>query len=389
MIDGSDFHLGPRAILENLNDGVYVTDTERRIVYWSRSAERITGWKKEDLLGHRCCDDILCHQDKSGQKLCDADFCPLHRSIVTGSGATYPVTVFANGKDGQSIPLQVSVAPIRDDEGRIVGGVETFRDLSGLMKDYNRAHHIQAQSLPAELPNNEHLACRAHYVPHDLLGGDYYNVLEFDASRYGILLADITGHGVSAALYTMCISSLWDQYHHLLTDPAKFLTHFNHGLCRLVRDSESFASAICGYLDLEHGTLRLAGAGNPAPLMLRANGQWDQPYCPGLPLGYMTDIEFETTNVSVAVGDTLLWFTDGAVDVRNSEAKALNSQGLGGLLRRIGYPEGDADLNDIEGALLSYSNDIRIGDDLTLLETKILSTSALHRPTMDSAPSGE
>ncbi len=56
-----------KVILDSLSDGLYVCDTDRRIVFWSKAAARITGWESADLVGRRCLDDVLCHVDKDGQ----------------------------------------------------------------------------------------------------------------------------------------------------------------------------------------------------------------------------------------------------------------------------------------------------------------------------------
>ena len=85
----------PRLVLDSLNDGVYVVDRDRTILYWGKSAERITGWKGSDVLGKRCHDDILCHIDKDGRRLCGEEYCPLHRAMLTGRGSASPIIVFA------------------------------------------------------------------------------------------------------------------------------------------------------------------------------------------------------------------------------------------------------------------------------------------------------
>jgi PAS domain S-box-containing protein len=68
-------------ILDSLGDGLYVCDKHQRIVYWSKSAERIAGWTSAEVVGHRCFDNVLCHADTNGHHLCDAEFCPLHRPM--------------------------------------------------------------------------------------------------------------------------------------------------------------------------------------------------------------------------------------------------------------------------------------------------------------------
>jgi phosphoserine phosphatase RsbU/P len=196
-------------ILDSLGDGVYVCDRERRIVYWSKSAERITGWRSEDVLGKRCLDNVLCHEDKDGRRLCGEEHCPLHRSMVTGTSSTCPLIVFAQGKDGMRIPMQVTVAPIHDDSGTVVGGVETFRDMSSVLSDLLRAKQIQTLSLEHDLPVDGRIQFTTSYTPHDIVGGDFYAIRQLNTDEYGIWLADVMGHGVAAALHTMHLSNLW------------------------------------------------------------------------------------------------------------------------------------------------------------------------------------
>jgi PAS domain-containing protein len=70
-------------LLNSLADGLYVTDLDRRILFWNSAAERITGWAAQEVVGRTCFDNILCHVDKDGHALCGQEYCPLPRSIVT------------------------------------------------------------------------------------------------------------------------------------------------------------------------------------------------------------------------------------------------------------------------------------------------------------------
>ena len=78
-------------IVDSINDGVYVVDTRRRIVFWNKAAERITGWTAEEVVGTACHDGILAHVDLDGHVLCGHEFCPLHRAIVTKQRSTAPL----------------------------------------------------------------------------------------------------------------------------------------------------------------------------------------------------------------------------------------------------------------------------------------------------------
>lgn len=216
-----DLLVASNVILDSLSDGVYVCDKDRRIVYWSKSAERITGWTSQDVVGRRCLEDVLCHIDKDGHRLCGEEFCPLHRAMVTGTSSNVPLIVFAQSKDGRRIPSQVSVAPIRDAAGEVVGGVETFRDVSAVLADLERAKRIQTLSLEEDLPEDPRIRFSTCYSPHDIVSGDFFAIRPLNADQYGLLLADAMGHGVAAALHTMHLSSLWGRFHHLLASPAE------------------------------------------------------------------------------------------------------------------------------------------------------------------------
>ncbi len=369
--DSNILNCDPRAVLDSLNDGLYVADRDRRIVYWGKSAEKITGWQAGDVLGKRCADDVLCHIDKDGHQLCGEEHCPLYRAMVTGQGSTTPVILFARGRDGRRIPMQISVAPVRDSAGEVIGGVETFRDLSGKFHDLRRVKKIQSLALRKEVPADSRIRISTHYVPHDIIGGDYYAMAQLDADRYGFLIADVTGHGVAAALYTMYLSSLWEANRQLITTPGEFAATVNRSLCDLIKEEEPFAAALCGVLDLSRGELRMAGAGNPPPILIRNGNEYEQLNCSGLPLGLMEEAGYEETVVNVRSGDCLLFFTDGAIEISLPGGGYLDSDGLVAVLKGLGYPNSNVTLAAIEEELLRRSDRIRFDDDLTLLEMRI------------------
>ena len=363
--------LPPRMILDSINEGVYVTDTARRIVYWSKAAERITGWPADEIVGKCCYDDVLCHVDKDGHRLCGEEYCPLHRSIMTGQSSRVPIIVFAQTKKGGRLPLQVAVAPLRDAADQVVGGVETFRDLSDEFGDINRARAIQLLALPHALPTDPRIRFAARYVPHDVIGGDYYAIAPLNADCFGFMLADVTGHGVPAALYTMFLSSLWVSHLPLIAQPAEFAQVVSGRLRGLIHEEQPFAAALCGVFDLARGELRLAGAGNPPPLILRTDGRWEQPKARGLPLGLLEDVPYNEIVVPVQRGDCVLMFTDGAIEITGPNGKLLGIDGLQQVLRDVGYPGAAPAFDAIEERLLSASDRIRFDDDVTLIDVRL------------------
>lgn len=115
-------------IIDSANEGIYVVDPQRKFILWNRSSEKISGYSKEDIIGKRCFDNILDHQDKNGKNLCQ-DLCPLAKSVK--EGCSYgPEILYLKHKDGRRVPVEVMTGPIFDNSGNIIGGVEVFKDIS-------------------------------------------------------------------------------------------------------------------------------------------------------------------------------------------------------------------------------------------------------------------
>lgn len=358
----------PIDALNSINDGVYIVDPERRIVYWGKSAERITGWTAEEVVGKHCFDNLLCHYDKDGHHLCGGEHCPLHRAMVTEQGSIKPIHVYTRRKDHQEVLLQVSVAPIVNEAGQVTGGVETFRDLTDEYKDLQRVKKIQSLALREDLPADAPVAVRSRYIPCELLGGDYYAVGRLDENLYGFLIGDVTGHGVAAALYTMYLSSLWQRHSPLLQSPSAFAGVVNRELCDLIREEDPFAACVCGVLDMEKREVRLSGAGNPPPLIVRQGGEFETTACFGLPFGLDRNMNYEEIASPLQCGDRVLLFTDGATEVQLAPGTFLNEEGLIDVLKSLGYPAEGVSFNDIIRELLRRSDRIRFSDDITFLE---------------------
>ncbi len=141
MTKGDDFF---KELLDNLYEGVYAVDLERRITYWNNGAERLTGFAAADVLGHRCMDNILMHVDDEGSSLC-LTACPLSETMRTGTPGEN--NVYLHHRDGYRLPVAVRCSPIHDASGSIVGGVEVFRDDSPRLELEERVEELQRLAL--------------------------------------------------------------------------------------------------------------------------------------------------------------------------------------------------------------------------------------------------
>ena len=110
-------------LLDQMSDGVYFVNVDRRITYWNGGAERITGYGANEVLGHSCAEGILRHVDGAGRQLCRQG-CPL--LAVMEDGKPREAHVYLHHKDGQRVPVTVRGQALRDPDEKIVGSVEVF-----------------------------------------------------------------------------------------------------------------------------------------------------------------------------------------------------------------------------------------------------------------------
>ncbi len=130
-----------RELVENIYDGLYITDADRRITFWNKAAQRITGYAAEEVVGSRCCDNILIHVDSRGNNLC-RDMCPLAETIQ--DGISRELEVYLHHKDGYRVPVWIRITPQMDAHGKIMGAVQLFTDISSRDASLLRIKELEA-----------------------------------------------------------------------------------------------------------------------------------------------------------------------------------------------------------------------------------------------------
>jgi PAS domain S-box-containing protein len=116
--NGEQFY---KSILDNMYDGVYFIDLDRRITYWNKGAERITGYGSGEVLGTRCSDNVLMHVDEEGNPLCSTDTCPAVGSMQAAEDCE--AEVYLHHKGGHRVPIITRISPLIDN-GDVRGAVE-------------------------------------------------------------------------------------------------------------------------------------------------------------------------------------------------------------------------------------------------------------------------
>lgn len=125
-----------RDVLERMQIGVYIVDTERRILFWNEGAERITGYLRHQVLGRLCRENILMDCDGKSCGLCGSA-CPLSETIHEGHSKE--ARVYFRHRQGHQVPVHLRVVPIRDDRGSVIGAAESFEELTADSHDADLA----------------------------------------------------------------------------------------------------------------------------------------------------------------------------------------------------------------------------------------------------------
>ena len=188
--------------------------------------------------------------------------------------------------------------------------------LQTIQKELETARQIQMSILPTEIPKLDGLDIAARYIPMTSVAGDFYDFILVDEKHLGILIADVSGHGMPAALIASMLKiALAAQVPHA-ADPAQVLSGLNQALCG--KFQHHFVTAAYLFVDMAKGMLTYAGAGHP-PMLL-----WGGSFAEvrdvvenGLFLGKFPWATYSSLELPLSVGDWCLLYTDGIPETAN------------------------------------------------------------------------
>lgn len=180
-----------------------------------------------------------------------------------------------------------------------------------LEQDLELASNVQKALLPQGRPDSSGYQFYDYYHPADQIGGDYYDYIELADGRLVVIVADVAGHGVAAAMFMAKLSAETKFLLASESSPSVAITKLNQRICAL--GVEKFVTFICLVLDPSTGKLEIVNAGHMAPLWLKPDGSVSEPgdEAAGVPIGILDDFEYESAMIDVGAGDRLIMYTDG------------------------------------------------------------------------------
>jgi len=214
------------------------------------------------------------------------------------------------------------------------------------------------------------------------VGGDLFDIHRIDEHRSLVLVADVSGKGLNAAVETAqvkySVRTLVEDY----TDPAVVLAKFNRTFIRSLRDPSSFVTVFVGILDDRDWTLRYSSAGH-APAYVRRSDTVEQLPVTGPVVGVSEDLMFSSVSVTIAPGDTIVLATDGLTEARDSAGVLVDDDGVIRWIR-----DGEKDPERLAAQLIARVTRFaggRINDDLALLIIRVEPSARSAPPAMGPA----
>ena len=250
----------------------------------------------------------------------------------------------------------------------------TEKEYLAVKQDLETARNIQNAILPEGNPKGVGYEVSSAYLPMALIGGDYYDYQIPNDSHIGLLIADVSGHGISAALIASMLKVAFASQVDNSRNPALVLKQINHSLNGQLNNE--FITA--GYLgiDLLTKELTYSSAGHPPMVFYRRqSNEMNEIKVSGIPIGVMADAQFTETKMQLITGDRLVLYTDGITDVFNLGGESMGKTRFFDLIKETKNLLADDAIEGILSSINKWSGKKEMeshDDDITLIVFDVL-----------------
>ncbi len=194
-------------------------------------------------------------------------------------------------------------------------------------QEYEEARQIQQALMPKEIPQMPGLEISGSWRPARIVGGDYFDVYKFDASRLGLCIADVSGKGMPAALLMSNLQAVVKGLATENTSPKELLEKVNRVMCRNTTEAK-FITLFYGLLDVDRKTLQYTSAGHNPPGLTREDGVQVRLEQGGLILGVFEESVYDQGEIDLRPGDRLVMFTDGLSEAVDGDGEEFGEKRL-------------------------------------------------------------
>ena len=234
-------------------------------------------------------------------------------------------------------------------------------------KELEYAKQIQLSALPTNFPDDEDFGIYAQMIAAKEVGGDFYDFYKINDTTVAILVADVSGKGIPAAMFMMTAKTIIKDLAESGMAVNDIFTKANEKLCEN-NESGMFVTAWMGILDLKTGSLQFANAGHNPPLLKKANGDFEYLKTrAGFVLAGMEGVRYRAGELTLCPGDRLFLYTDGVPEATNSENKLYGEDRLLDFMNQNSTVDAAWLLPDLKANIDEFVGEAPQFDDITML----------------------
>jgi sigma-B regulation protein RsbU (phosphoserine phosphatase) len=393
-----------RTLMEHIPDKIYFKDAASRFIWLSHETlARFGATDPAEILGKT--DFDFFKEEHARQAFAD------EQKIIRTGEPLVNLEERETWADGRETWVSTTKMPLVDVNGKIIGTFGLSRDITEhkraeeqlaryaeelrrknqeLEEDLEMARELQNALMPQRYPSfprhasaSESALRFAHFFSASTsVSGDFFDILPLSDTNAGIVICDVMGHGVRAALIAAIVRALIGELKSVALEPGEALERFNRKLFGILKQTRipMFASAAYVVADVAGGEMRYANAGHPAPVWLHRrdpshDGTTEAPSMTAGPrgpvLGIFEDARYLTTRCAISVDDMVLLFTDGVFEVESATGVLYDEHLLTEAIHRRRHLPAAELLTEVIAEVQQFSAEKHFADDVCLVALEI------------------
>lgn len=375
--------------MDSTSEGITIgdmTSPDRPLIYVNSAFEKLTGYTKDEVLGRNC-------RFLQGPGTCRNSIDQIRKAILNGEECT--VELLNYKKDGDSFWNRLSITPLKDEFNQVTHYVGIQSDITELKKtkerleiaidnlkkfqnnileELDQARLAQEFILPRKLPQSSNIKFASLFVPMEQIGGDFYDVISIEEDLYGVLIADVTGHGIPGALLTFMSSTTFKNTAPGILSPSLTLEITNKKLFGKMPD-DAFVTMFYGIYNPNKKEFTYTQAGHPEAYVLRPQAEKIISLTTGGTLvGVFAndEITFSEKALKLEIGDKVIFYTDAIMDAFDHTHSTSEENHLKSFLIMNAHRSLEDLFDEIYAEGLRISGANSYPDDFTLVGFEVL-----------------
>jgi len=370
-------------------EGIIISDAtqpDNPIIYANAGFEKLTGYSRQEVLGKNC--RFLQGEETDAQTV-------LEIRQAVDNGRECRVDILNYRKDGSRFWNRLSITPLRDKDGKVVNFIGVQFDVTELkdtrlrlekanviLQQYQKemeaeleqARRAQEAILPLSLPQSPKIETAVKFVPLSQIGGDFYDIIKLSDSSYGFLIADVTGHGIPAALLTFMSATAFKNSSVGQFSTSEVIAETNKRIYQKMPGG-TFASMFYMIYNIETNELTYTQAGHPPAFrIIESSGKVELLQTSGALVGIFPDehVNFDEKTIELNPGDKIIMYTDAILESVSRKFVDHDINMLKSMVQKHRHESIGVLLETIYAYGLEFLEDDHYYDDATILGLKVV-----------------